>query len=88
MLWALENGHDPADYTPISSVGPGAMELRATKIGPQGQDFRVVYVAKFDDHIYVLHAFEKKTLKTPHHQIAKAKARYKALVARLKQASK
>ena len=40
----------------------------------------MIYVAKFEDTIYVLHAFEKKTQKTRKADIALAKARYKALV--------
>ena len=39
----------------------------------------MIYVAKFEDAVYVLHAFEKKTQKTRKADIALAKARYKAL---------
>jgi phage-related protein len=39
----------------------------------------VIYVARFEEAIYVLHAFEKKTQKTRKADIALARARYKAL---------
>ncbi len=44
----------------MSSVGPGVREIRVHS----GQEHRVLYVAKFEEAIYVLHAFEKKTQKT------------------------
>jgi phage-related protein len=41
--------------------------------------FRVMYVAKFEDAIYVLHAFQKKTQKTSQADLALAKRRYKLI---------
>ena len=60
----------------MSSVGAGAGEIR---IKDEAGIYRVIYVAKFEDAVYVLHAFEKKTRKTRKADIALAKARYKAL---------
>ena len=60
----------------MSSVGAGAGEIR---IKDEAGIYRVIYVAKFEDAVYVLHAFEKKTQKTRKADIALAKARYKAL---------
>jgi phage-related protein len=40
-------------------------------------EWRVIYVAKFADAIYVLHAFQKKTQQTRMEDIALATARYK-----------
>jgi len=39
----------------------------------------VIYVAKFEEAVYVLHAFEKKTRKTSKADITLARARYKVL---------
>jgi len=47
--------------------------------------YRVIYVARFEEAIYVLHAFQKKTRKTRKADIELAKARYKALVEQRKQ---
>jgi len=66
----------PSDWKPMSTVGAGAGEIR---IKDEAGIYRVIYVAKFEDAVYVLHAFEKKTRKTRKADIALAKARYKAL---------
>jgi len=60
----------------MSTVGAGAGDIRTKD---EAGIYRVIYVAKFEDAVYVLHAFEKKTQKTRKADIALAKARYKAL---------
>ncbi|EHG6151027.1 hypothetical protein J5T40_003502 [Escherichia fergusonii] len=42
--------------------------------------YRVMYVAKFEEAVYVLHCFQKKTLTTSQSDIDLAKRRYKELV--------
>jgi len=42
-------------------------------------EFRVVFIAKFPEAVYVLHAFQKKTQKTPKKDIALAQQRLKQL---------
>jgi len=55
-------------------VGPGTYELRL-----QTDDaYRVFYIAKFQEAVYVLHAFQKKTQKTSKHDIALGQQRYEA----------
>ncbi|MBL4744539.1 MAG: type II toxin-antitoxin system RelE/ParE family toxin [Cycloclasticus sp.] len=44
--------------------------------------YRTVYVAKFEEAIYVLHAFKKKTQKTPKSDLDLAKLRLKDLIRR------
>jgi len=39
----------------------------------------VIYVAKFDEAVYVLHAFQKKTRKTSAMDIELAKRRYRLI---------
>lgn len=41
-----------------------------------GAGVRVIYVAKFQEAIYVLHCFKKKTAKTSKADIALARQRY------------
>ena len=72
----VQSGLQPSDWKPMSTVGAGAGGIR---IKDEAGIYRVVYVAKFEDAVYVLHAFEKKTQKTRKGDIALAKARYKAL---------
>jgi phage-related protein len=57
----------------MPDVGPGVHEIR---LRDRAGAFRVIYVAKFDDAIYVLHAFQKKTPGTSRVDIEVAKRRY------------
>lgn len=74
-LRALQNGFEPRDWKPIQSVGPGAKEIRIHVLG----EWRVIYIAKLRDAIYVLHAFQKKTQKTSQRDIDLARKRYKQI---------
>ena len=56
--------------------GSGVYELRVKTDKP----YRVFYVAKFKEAIYVLHAFIKQTEQTDKKEIEKGKMRYKALL--------
>ncbi len=59
-LHLVQQGYDPPDWKPTGIVGPGVNEIR---IHTRVED-RVLYVARFSEGIYVLHAFQKKTQKT------------------------
>lgn len=74
-LRAVQSGLMPSDFKPMLAVGPGAYEIRIHVLGER----RVIYVAKFDDAVYVLHAFHKKTQKTRKEDIELAARRYKQL---------
>jgi phage-related protein len=74
-LWQVQNGLMPADFKPMRSVGPGAYELRVHVLG----EWRVIYVAKFEAVIYVLHAFQKKSQATPASDIELARRRYRQI---------
>lgn len=43
-----------------------------------------MYVAKFEEAVYVLHSFQKKTRKTSRSDVEIAKARYRVVVAERK----
>jgi phage-related protein len=73
----VQSGLQPSGWKPMSTVGTGAGEIR---VRDAAGIFRVVYVAKFEEAVYVLHAFEKKTQKPAKADIALAKARYKMVV--------
>ena len=72
---AIQDGFEPRDWKPVNSVGPGAKEIRVHVLG----EWRVIYVAKIRDAIYVLHAFQKKTQKTSQRDIELAQKRYKQI---------
>ena len=69
----VQVGRNPDNWKPMASVGPGASEIR---VRDQTGAFRVIYVAKFEDAVYVLHAFHKKTQKTARGDLDLAKRRY------------
>ena len=60
----------------VFSLGSGVREIRITT----ELAHRVFYVATFDEAVYVLHAFEKRTRKTPPQEMTLARDRYRALV--------
>src|SRR5579875_742841 len=74
-LLRVQNGLMPVDFKPLKDVGKGAYEIRVHLNGA----WRVIYVAKFANAIYVLHAFEKKTRKTSQNDLELAKRRYKLI---------
>ena len=74
-LMAVQLGYNLADSKPMSSIGQGVNEIR---IQYEGQ-YRVIYIAKFSESIYVLHAFRKKTQRTSIQDIALAKDRLKQI---------
>ena len=84
-LWQLQQGQRPRDFRPLSSIGPGVFELR-------DQDarswYRVVYLSRIEDVIYVLHCFEKKSREMPKKDFEKAKQRFKAVKSRLAEEKK
>jgi phage-related protein len=80
QLFQVQAGEDPDDWKPMESVGSGVQEIR---IRDESGIYRVMYVTKFADAIYVLHCFQKKTQKTVPGDIGLAKRRYKELVREL-----
>jgi len=75
QLDRVQFGLKPSDWKPLTTVGSGVREVR---IHCEGQ-FRVIYVAKFDDAVYVLHAFQKKTQKTRKQNVEIGRRRLKAI---------
>jgi phage-related protein len=49
----------------MPSIGGGVQEIRVHT----RTEHRVIYVAKYDEAIYILHAFEKRTRKTSQRDI-------------------
>lgn len=74
-LWQVQKGLMPSDFKPMPTVGVGAYEIR---IQEQGQ-WRVIYVAKHADAVYVLHCFHKKTQQTAQIDIDLAAKRYRLM---------
>ena len=65
----------------MSVIGAGVKEVR---LKDDSGAYRVIYVASFAEAVFVLHAFQKKSQKTPKREIDLAIQRYKDLARSLK----
>ena len=76
QLRQVQTGLDPLDWKAMPAVGPGVREIRVHT----ALEHRVLYVAKFAEAVYVLHAFEKRSRKTDRHDIELGRQRFRALM--------
>ena len=74
-LGFVQRGLAPSDWKPMKEVGAGVREIRIHVLG----EWRVLYVAKFAESVYVLHAFQKKTQKTTREDIELVRTRYRQI---------
>lgn len=72
QLHLVQQGIEPHDWKSMGSVGPGVYELRIRT----AVEHRVLYVSKFEEGVYVLHAFQKKSQKTGRQDLELARRRY------------
>jgi phage-related protein len=73
----VQHGGEPDDWKPMPTIGRGVREIR---IRDASGAFRIVYVAKFADAVYVLHCFQKQTQKTSKKDLDLAAKRYRDLL--------
>lgn len=71
QLGRVQQGLMPDDWKPMTTVGAGVYEIRIHT----GLEHRVFYVAKYEEAVYVVHAFEKRTARTREADIALARVR-------------
>ena len=76
QLDKVQRGEQPDDFKPLAAVGKGAEEIRITD---DSGAYRVIYLARRADAVYVLHAFQKKSQATPKRDIDTAKRRFAQL---------
>lgn len=77
QLFKVQQGKEPDDWKPMLTVGVGVQEIR---VWDESGTYRILYVAKFEEAVYVLHAFEKRSQKTAKGDIHLAKDRYTDLL--------
>lgn len=80
QLDKVQNDQMPIDWKPIVAIGKGVQEIR---IWDEAGKFRVIYVVKFTDAVYVLHCFQKKTQKISKMDFDLASKRYADLMKEL-----
>ncbi len=78
QLSRVQHDLDPEHWKDFKTVGSGTREIILSE---DGDAFRVLYVAKFDEAVYVLHSFQKKTQQTSKHDKQLAHRRYKQVLA-------
>lgn len=76
QLGLVQAGLEPADWKPMPAIGLGVNEIRVRV----GGAYRVIYVAKFAEAVYVLHAFQKKSWKTARIDLELARRRFRSLL--------
>ena len=81
QLGKVQAGLEPEDWKPFDDVGAGTREIR---IRDASGAYRVMYIAKFEEAVYVLHCFQKKTQATSDQDKNIAEARYRAVVNAIK----
>src|ERR1700674_3308510 len=76
QLEHVQEGVDPDDWKPMSTVGSGVREIRVRE---SSGAFRCIYLATRREGFYVLHCFQKKTRKTSQQDLDLAKKRFKSI---------
>jgi phage-related protein len=76
QLDKVQRGEQPDDFKSMVAVGRGVEEIRVRE---DSGAYRVIYVARRADAVYVLHAFQKKTQATPKKDIDIARRRFAEL---------
>ncbi|MDA8150137.1 MAG: type II toxin-antitoxin system RelE/ParE family toxin [Leptospirillum sp.] len=71
QIYRLQEGFDPKDWKPLHGVGPGIREIRIHA----ENEYRIIYVAQFEEALYILHSFVKKTQKTSQRDLELARER-------------
>jgi phage-related protein len=77
QLRKVQEGNLPDSFKPMPEIGKGVEEIR---VRDESGIYRVIYTARLADAIYVLHAFQKKTMQTSKQDMEIAKRRFKQLM--------
>jgi phage-related protein len=77
QLNLVREGREPTDWKPMKTIGAGVNEIRTRDASGA---YRVIYIAKLKDAVYVLHCFEKKSQKTSRQDLELASKRFKQLI--------
>ncbi|MCT8342959.1 MULTISPECIES: type II toxin-antitoxin system RelE/ParE family toxin [Photorhabdus] len=77
QLDRVQQGLEPDDWKPLTIVGTGVREIR---VRDESGIYRAMYIARFEEAVYVLHCFQKKTQATSKQDVELARKRFKALI--------
>lgn len=79
-LELIQNDRTVSDVKSMKQIGSGVLEIR---LWSEQGTFRVIYVSKLRNVVYVLHCFQKKSQATAQADINVAVSRYKSLLREL-----
>jgi phage-related protein len=77
QLFKVQQGKEPDDWKPMPTVGAGVQEIR---VRDESGAYRVFNVAKFEEAVYVLDVFEKRSQKTARSDLDLGESRYAELL--------
>ena len=77
QLDKVQRGDQPDDFKPMPTIGKGVEEIR---VSDSTGAYRVIYLARRPEAVYVFHAFHKKTQATPRRDLEIAKGRFRQLL--------
>jgi phage-related protein len=75
-LHLVQLGLEAEDWKAMTEVGAGVYEIRIHT----GVEHRILYVAKFEEAVYALHCFEKKSRRTSQRDVEIGRERYRTVV--------
>lgn len=82
-LYEMQQGRaSTLPVAPMTTIGPSVYELKDSDAKAW---YRVIYLARVKDKIYILHCFKKSTNKTEKHDLATAQQRMKHVLQRLRE---
>ncbi len=73
----VQKGELPSDFKPMPDIGKGVEEIR---LWVESGTYRVIYIARLAEAVYVLHAFQKKTQQTSQRDLVLARGRFEQLM--------
>jgi phage-related protein len=73
----VQRGEQPSDFKSIASIGKGVEEIR---VWAESGTYRVIYIARLQEAVYVLHAFQKKSQETSQRDLVLARERLEQLI--------
>ena len=62
QLFLVQQGLEPNNYRVMPTIGAGVKEIKLQD--DDKSQYRIIYVAKYDEAIYVFHVITKKTTET------------------------
>ncbi len=81
QLHRLQAGLEAADWKPMTEIGRGVEEVR---LRSSSGAYRILYLARFEEAVYILHCFIKKSRRTSEHDKRIAKARFQSVMEELR----